>query len=203
MGKNKKKEDFHLPILSASLWYLSSLLSHILISLASIHPIGTHSPGVPTVWTQGQLRWTLSSLLLPSCFPLPFFWNITRSFVIDFLTCPDWYVFHGATSSFNSNIWIHHIRTTWFCVAMVETINWLGGFQHKTKKLKNRPKTVQAGGEAEGQRSLNSHARHTPTLNYRHYLGRSQKLRRQILQTGSSAAFGCSDLEEFSDPELK
>lgn len=46
-----KKRGFPPPILSASLWYLSSLLSHILISLASIHPIGRHSPRVPTAWT--------------------------------------------------------------------------------------------------------------------------------------------------------
>lgn len=142
--------------------------------------------GVNTGTTPLDTKLTVASFLLPTSF----FWNITWSFVIYFLTCPDWYVFHGATSSFNSNIRIHHIRTTWFSVAMVETINWLGGLQHKTRgnpridvKLYRR----WGGG--------NSHARHILTLNYRHHLGRSQKLRRQILQTGSSAAFWMLVLE--------
>lgn len=63
--------------------------------------------------TQGQLCWTLSSLLLPSCFPLPIFkYHMVvchRFFVIDFLTWSDWYAFRDGTSSFNSNILIHHI----------------------------------------------------------------------------------------------
>lgn len=200
MGKNKKKEDFHLPILSASLWYLSSLLSHILISLASIHrnTFTRSANGMNTGTTPLDTKLTVASFLPPTSF---FLLNVTQSFVMYFLTCPDWYVLHGATSSFNSNIRIHHIRTTWFCVAMVETINWLGGFQHKTKKPKNRRKTVQAGGR---QNWTVMHVTFPPSttdtiwVEAKNWDGRYC---RQVLRQLLDVSF--RDLEEFSDPELK
>lgn len=81
-----KKRGFPPPILSALLWYLSSLLSHILISLASIHPVGTHSPRVRAEGTRGKTPLDAKlALLLPTSLLHKYHLAVRHHFLILYL----------------------------------------------------------------------------------------------------------------------